>query len=280
MHINCLFLCLKLFLGTLIFFFQSRRHTVTHLHSVYVMKNKFQKYVVLRLKKKRMISFDSWDTSLISIKNILIIRLPNKLIGLFFYVRWYEFRKYIKYAKNDDNHIKSKEQTSLSLTTNRTSIHHYLYRFVSIIFTIIAIAAVACLIAACLWIINSRYDYFKRRNISGPTPRFFYGHYKEFWSTDTYSKQLQEWTRQYGPIYGLLEGTRHMYVVSDVDFLQEVYIKKCSSFHSRLIPKILQGNNINEEFIYSEQQEQNGVVNDMLSILHFRPLNLNLCHLW
>jgi cytochrome P450 len=109
--------------------------------------------------------------------------------------------------------------------------------------TIILITAIVCLIAACWWTINSRYDYFKRHHIPGPSPRFFYGHLKEFWSTNTYSKQLQEWTRQYGSIYGLFEGTRPMYVVSDVDFLQEVYIKQFSSFHSRSFPKILQGNN-------------------------------------
>jgi hypothetical protein len=48
-----------------------------------------------------------------------------------------------------------------------------------------------------------------------------------------FSSQIQAWTRQFGPIYGLFEGTRPMYVVSDVDFLQEVFIKQFSSFHSR-----------------------------------------------
>ena len=45
--------------------------------------------------------------------------------------------------------------------------------------------------------------------------------------------QIQEWTRQFGSIYGLFEGTRPMYVVSDIDFLQEIFIKQFSSFHSR-----------------------------------------------
>ena len=34
-----------------------------------------------------------------------------------------------------------------------------------------------------------------------------------------------------------------------------------------------------KKFIYSKQLDQNGVVNDMLLIQHFRVLNLNLCHL-
>ncbi|CAF1467819.1 unnamed protein product, partial [Rotaria sordida] len=73
--------------------------------------------------------------------------------------------------------------------------------------------------------------------------RFFFGHYKILWSLKSLSKQLQEWTRQYGSIYGLFVGTKPMYVVSDVDFLQEVFIKQFSSFHSRDIPEILRNEN-------------------------------------
>ncbi|CAF0862115.1 unnamed protein product [Rotaria sordida] len=109
--------------------------------------------------------------------------------------------------------------------------------------TIVFVATIACLIATYFWRINRQYDYFKCRNIPGPPPRFFYGHYKEFWSTETYSKQLQKWTRQYGSIYGLFEGIKPMYVVSDVNFLQEIYIKQFSSFHSRSISKIMRVEN-------------------------------------
>lgn len=137
------------------------------------------------------------------------------------------------------------------------------------ILTIILISIVSCLIAACIWYIHSRYDYFKRRNISGPSPRFFYGHFKEFWSTNLYSKQLQEWTRRYGSIYGLFEGTRPMYVVSDVDFLQEVYIKQFSSFHTRSIPKILRGNGRQTDHLFrasgAKWRRQRHVINPTFS---------------
>ncbi|CAF1482504.1 unnamed protein product [Rotaria sordida] len=105
--------------------------------------------------------------------------------------------------------------------------------------TIALISIVVCLIVAYLWTINNRYDYFKRLGISGPPYHFFFGHYKTLWSTKSFSKQLQEWTRQYGSIYGLFLGTTPIYVVSDVDFLQEVYIKQFSSFHSRIIASVL-----------------------------------------
>ncbi|CAF1341313.1 unnamed protein product [Rotaria sp. Silwood1] len=103
--------------------------------------------------------------------------------------------------------------------------------------TVALISIIICLITVYLWTINSRYNYFKRLGISGPPHRFFFGHYKILWSLKSLSKQLQEWTRQYGSIYGLFIGTTPMYVVSNVDFLQEVYIKQFSSFHSRDTPK-------------------------------------------
>jgi cytochrome P450 family 13 len=107
------------------------------------------------------------------------------------------------------------------------------------IITVSLFTCVVCLIAAYIWVIHSSYDYFKRHGIPGPPHRFFFGHFKDLWAASSFSKQIQTWTKQYGSIYGLFEGTRPMYVVSDVDFLQEVYIKQFSSFHSRRLPIIL-----------------------------------------
>ncbi|CAF0820592.1 unnamed protein product [Adineta ricciae] len=100
----------------------------------------------------------------------------------------------------------------------------------------IIVAIVAILIyrfISYLWTLKSTYEYFKLRNIPGPPPRFFFGHYLTLWNTPSYPNQIREWTHQYGSIYGLFEGRRPMYVVSDVDVLQEVFIKQFSSFHSR-----------------------------------------------
>ncbi len=97
----------------------------------------------------------------------------------------------------------------------------------------VLLATFVCLLISYVWILKSRYDYFVRRNIPGPPPRFFFGHYLTLWNIPSYCNQIQEWTRQFGSIYGLFEGTRPMYVVSDIDFLQEVFIKQFSTFHSR-----------------------------------------------
>jgi cytochrome P450 len=104
--------------------------------------------------------------------------------------------------------------------------------------TVILISIVICLIASYLWIINNCYNYFKHHGIPGPPHRFFVGHCKDLWSTKSFSKLIQQWTRQYGSVYGIFEGTRPMYIVSDVNFLEEVYIEKFSSFHFRALPRI------------------------------------------
>jgi cytochrome P450 len=103
------------------------------------------------------------------------------------------------------------------------------------IITACLLACLLCLLVTYLWIIHNSYNYFKVRNIPGPPHKFFFGHFKTLWSAKRYSKQLQEWTRRYGSIYGLYEGTRPLYVVSDVEFLHEVFIKQFSSFHSRRV---------------------------------------------
>ena len=102
---------------------------------------------------------------------------------------------------------------------------------------------VVCLVTVVviyLWILNCRYSYFKQRGISTPPYCFFFGHYKTIWSTSLLTRQLETWTRQFGSIYGLFEGTRPLYVVSDVEFLNEVFIKQFSLFHSRRLPFIVQ----------------------------------------
>jgi cytochrome P450 len=96
-----------------------------------------------------------------------------------------------------------------------------------------------CLIVRYVWTLKSRCDYFKRRGLSGPPSVLFFGHYRTLWSLPDLSEQLRRWTQQYGSIYGLFEGTRPMYVVSDVDFLHEVFAKQFASFNARSIPFLM-----------------------------------------
>jgi cytochrome P450 len=87
--------------------------------------------------------------------------------------------------------------------------------------------------------LKSRLNYFKRCGVPGPPPVFFFGHYLTLWSLPDLSEQLRRWTQQYGSIYGLFEGTRPMYVVSDADFLHEVFTKQFASFNGRSLPFLM-----------------------------------------
>lgn len=107
------------------------------------------------------------------------------------------------------------------------------------ILTIVLLATAIRLIVGYIWTLKSRYNYFKQRGLSGPSPVLFFGHYLTLWSLPDLSEQLRRWTQQYGSIYGLFEGTRPMYVVSDVNFLHEIYIKQFASFNARSVPFLM-----------------------------------------
>jgi hypothetical protein len=71
-----------------------------------------------------------------------------------------------------------------------------------------------CLLVSYFWILKSRYDYFICRNIPGPAPQFFFGHYLTLWKLTSYPNKIQDWTRQYGSIYGLHQWRRQRHVIN------------------------------------------------------------------
>ncbi|CAF1278773.1 unnamed protein product [Adineta ricciae] len=56
---------------------------------------------------------------------------------------------------------------------------------------------------------------------------------KELWRVPSFHRQLETWTKQYGKIYGIYQGTSPTFVVSDPDFLQEVFVKQFLNFPAR-----------------------------------------------
>lgn len=105
--------------------------------------------------------------------------------------------------------------------------------------TLILITILLFILGIYATLIKYRLLYFRKRGIDGPRPQFLFGHYITFWNTNSFSRQLQRWTQKYGSIYGLFAGTTPIYVASDVNFLQEVYIRQFSSFSIRNIERVL-----------------------------------------
>ncbi|CAF1161376.1 unnamed protein product [Adineta steineri] len=101
--------------------------------------------------------------------------------------------------------------------------------------------ALFLLIISCIiylvFLVQYYHIFFKRQGIATlPLSSYLYGHFTILWNAERFSEQLCQWTKQYGSIYGLVAGTRPVYIVSDVSFLQEVFITQFSKFQSRHVP--------------------------------------------
>lgn len=103
--------------------------------------------------------------------------------------------------------------------------------------------------------IQKSYDYFKIRGIPGPPPKFFFGH---FFASDenSFSRRLEKWTKTYGAIYGIFEGTRPVFIVSDPNFLEDVYQKQFAIFHSRHMSFVVRLPNDNRVHLFAAVGER------------------------
>ncbi|CAF0773946.1 unnamed protein product [Adineta steineri] len=81
--------------------------------------------------------------------------------------------------------------------------------------------------------LRQHYQYFSRLHIPTPPFHFFFGHLKTLWNSTSFPRQFESWTKEYGKIYGVYQGTVPTFVVSDPDFLQEVFVKQFAAFSGR-----------------------------------------------
>lgn len=101
-------------------------------------------------------------------------------------------------------------------------------------FTLILLSFIfVCVLAIYLRHIHRCYDFFKQLGIKGPQPTFLLGNLADFARTKRISISIQNWSVQFGRIYGYFEGHTPVLVISDPDILHNVFIKCFSKFHSR-----------------------------------------------
>jgi len=74
--------------------------------------------------------------------------------------------------------------------------------------------------------------YWRRKGIPGPPTRPFSGNMHSWWNNNIINL-LREWTPIYGKTYGIQEGAFQVLVTSDIDMLQELFVKKFEKFHAR-----------------------------------------------
>ncbi|KAK0057347.1 cytochrome P450 3A43-like isoform X1 [Biomphalaria pfeifferi] len=79
---------------------------------------------------------------------------------------------------------------------------------------------------------KDRMRIFQKMGIPGPEPNFLFGNLLEFQKVPLYKKH-QEWKQKYGTTYGYYEGPTPVLVTSDVNILEEVFVKQFNNFHAR-----------------------------------------------
>uniref|UniRef100_A0A0M3HV14 Cytochrome P450 n=2 Tax=Ascaris TaxID=6251 RepID=A0A0M3HV14_ASCLU len=94
-------------------------------------------------------------------------------------------------------------------------------------------ALIAILYNILRYIRNHR-EYWKQRKVAGPEPSFWCGNLKELVRPEYPAPlQLRDWTKQYGKVYGIQEGWESVLVVSDVDVMQDLFVRKFEQFYGR-----------------------------------------------
>ncbi|KAK2147643.1 hypothetical protein LSH36_543g01024, partial [Paralvinella palmiformis] len=75
---------------------------------------------------------------------------------------------------------------------------------------------------------------FKKMGIPGPEPNWLFGNLHQLINPAVYIT-LQKWTKQYNKLYGYYEGCTPVLVINDLDMIQDVFVKKHSSFRDRKV---------------------------------------------
>ncbi|CAF3981022.1 unnamed protein product [Rotaria sordida] len=100
--------------------------------------------------------------------------------------------------------------------------------------SIISILFIFIIIFLFVYLLYNHFCYFSNRSIpSPPIHSIIFGHLYDLWSAKSYSEQLRQWTRQYGSVYGLFEGTRPHYVISNIKVMEEIFITQFTHFYAR-----------------------------------------------
>ena len=81
-----------------------------------------------------------------------------------------------------------------------------------------------------------RAGYWKRRGIPGPECVRFTGNLDDLFTFDhPYVVKLYEWSQKYGSFYGFRERWMRVLVISDVEMVQEMLVKKFECFQGRKV---------------------------------------------
>ncbi|CAB3400439.1 unnamed protein product [Caenorhabditis bovis] len=108
---------------------------------------------------------------------------------------------------------------------------------------ILIIVVICVIIALTIGYFKWKHSYWSRRGIEGPPPSLFLGNFYDVCSRDNPRHQvIYEWSKKYGKTFGYYEGVNKVLVTSDLEILNEMFIKKFSDFYARKLTNIIHGN--------------------------------------
>ncbi|GMT02574.1 hypothetical protein PENTCL1PPCAC_24748, partial [Pristionchus entomophagus] len=79
-------------------------------------------------------------------------------------------------------------------------------------------------------------QYWRRRGVPGPTPQLFFGNVTGLNKYDhPMPMKVHEWTKEFGKVYGYKDGVRNVLVISDMDMVNDVFVKQFDAFYARRV---------------------------------------------
>lgn len=101
------------------------------------------------------------------------------------------------------------------------------------------------------WLAVRHTAFWRKRGIPGPVSVPIKGNLDQLFGQKPAVLQFREWTKMYGPVYGIQEGRINVLVTSDPEMVRQMLVEKFELFHGRLVsPDATPPYLAKSEFIY------------------------------
>ena len=75
--------------------------------------------------------------------------------------------------------------------------------------------------------------FLQRRGIPGPEPDIFLGNFSEFKRVKNRNLTIERWVKTYGDVVGYFLGRKRYIMLTDLDMINNVFIKNVKLFYNR-----------------------------------------------
>ncbi|KAK7087493.1 cytochrome P450 3A4-like [Littorina saxatilis] len=104
--------------------------------------------------------------------------------------------------------------------------------------TNVLVVGVVSLLVYWFWRSQQGLKTFEKLGIPGPRPMYVVGNARQL-SSGGFCDKFFEWNKEFGRVYGIYLPNTPAVIVSDLDLLRDVFVKKFGYFHNRMPQKIM-----------------------------------------